>query len=280
MTTIPMVALWFGGSIGCSARVDCPTPGTTLATVGADTITCGEGATAIDWIELLAGRPVAAGDRGLALTAVATKFSADPAGTRAWLQRLRDHGTSLAAAASPDAAVARATRVWQAERGQDLITSADGELWGVQDRALAVWAHDDGEQLALTEADLEGWIRFASLCREAQGGDVLRISVADRVTVYNDLIERFDTGDRRIQTAMVSMGYTWPIVRDRWKSATYEEQQAWIQAAPLPPPMTATSLGYAEAVFETDLAAQVQVLRDTLGPFAVGGASEGEVHFR
>jgi hypothetical protein len=38
--------------------------------------------------------------------------------------------------------------------------------------------------------------------------------------------------------------------------------------------MTATSLGYAEAIFSSDLAAHAAVLQEVLGPFPVGEPSE------
>src|SRR6185436_3303091 len=120
-----------------------------------------------------------------------------------------------------DGAERRATRVWAAEHGEDLIRAADGDLWNVQQRAMSVWTKDDEEKIAMTESDLEAWIRYASLCREAQGGGVLRISVADRVTVYRSLIDRFDAGDRSVQLALVSFGAVWTQVTDAWHSASF-----------------------------------------------------------
>jgi hypothetical protein len=66
---------------------------------------------------------------------------------------------------------------------------------------------------------------------------------------------------------MSAVGGWWSQVRESWARASYDEQRAWIAAAPLPPPMTATSLGYAEAVFDGDVALHARVLAEKLGPF-------------
>lgn len=255
---------------GCSSAPTCASPEDPAATAGGDVLTCSDAGDVLDYIELLAGRAVSRADRSAGLGAVAARFTADPAGTRKWIDEVRDVGRVLAERTGMAAAEARSTLVWHADHGDDLITADDGALWSVQRRALAVWAKDDDEKLAVTESDLEAWIRYASLCREVQGGGVLRISVADRVTVYRVLIDRFNEGDRQTEIAAAAFGPVWPQVDARWKAASYERQQEWIAAAPLPPPMTATSLGYAEAVFGPDLWRHALVLHDVLGPFSIG----------
>ena len=187
------------------------------------------------------------------------------------LEEVREAGVSLTATSGLGGAEGRAAAVYAAWAGTSLIAPARAELWGVQNRALAVWARHDGDRLALTEADIEGWIRYASLCREAQGGTVLRISVADRVTVYRMLVDRFSTGSRADRIGLAAIGGYWTQVRDAWGSASYSVQRGWIDRAPLPPPMTASSLGYAEAVSEGDVSAHARVLIEQLGPFTVGG---------
>ena len=67
--------------------------------------------------------------------------------------------------------------------------------------------------------------------------------------------------------ALAAFGPIWPDVRDRWQGADYEKQQAWIQAAPRPPKLDASSLGYLEAVLEGDLTGHAKVLHAQLGPF-------------
>jgi hypothetical protein len=83
-------------------------------------------------------------------------------------------------------------------------------------------------------------------------------------------MDRFSTGSRADKVAIAALGPIWGSVKERWQSASYDQQQAWIAAAPLPPPMTATSLGYADAIFAGDVARHVQVLNEVLGPFHVG----------
>jgi hypothetical protein len=243
-----------------------------LATADGAELRCGDATQVVDWMQLLAGRALTAGDVPVVLRAVATAWKTDRAATRTWLAEVGEAVGALAGATGLAGAEARASAVYAASRGETSpIRSGHPELGGVQKRALAVWTHHDGDRLALTEADLEGWIRYASLCREAQGAAALRISVADRVVVYAMLTDRFATGTREERIAMAAIGGYWPQIRDAWLAASYEKQRGWIDAAPLPPPMTATSLGYAEAVFQGDVAAHARVVIEHLGPFAIGG---------
>ena len=259
--------------IGCGGSVDCADPATVAAQQGELVLTCEQASTVGDYVEAIAGRPLVSGDDGLVVSAVARRFSADPAGTLAWVESVRAALVDLQSRAGLDLAEARSGRAWAAQAGLDLVRSTDGDAWNVQDRALSIWTQDDEERLALTEADIEAWIRYASLCREVQGGDTLRISVADRVTVYRILMDRFDAGDRATQVALSGFGPHWNLIRDAWQAAPYEVQQAWVAAAPLPPPMTATSKAYLEALIAGDLPGHVQALNDTLGPFHLGGVA-------
>lgn len=255
---------------GCGPSVDCSRSDNVLAEVDGRSMTCEEGSDVVDWMEVLGGRPLpAAGDRELVLAEVARAFRADPDGTVALLGRIRDDGGTLANAVGLEGSVTRSHLVWVTDHGDGPIGPDRDKLWNLQKRALSVWTKDDGEQLAVTEADLEGWIRYASLCREAQRGGTLRISLSDRVTAYQTLIDRFDTADRPTQIAMASMGTVWPQVVDAWAIASFERQQAWIASAPLPPPMTASSLGYFEAVVQGDLVGHAGALQEWLGPFSV-----------
>jgi hypothetical protein len=243
-----------------------------LATADGAELRCGEAQVVVDWIELLAGRALTAGDVPVARRAVATAWKQDGGATRAWLSAVAGAKDALAAGVDLEGAEARSTAIFAASRGVSLVGPHHPEIASVQKRALAVWAHQDSDHLALTEADFEAWIRYASLCREAQGGSALRISVADRVAVYAMLTDRFASGTREDRIAMSAIGGYWQQIRDAWMAASYETQRGWIAAAPLPPPMTATSLGYAEAVFRGDVAAHARVVIEHLGPFEVGGA--------
>lgn len=255
--------------LGCGPSVDCEEPGAVLAEAGGTALTCSRALQVPRYLERLAGRPMAHGDEGLALAAVADRFLQDPAATGAWLDAVGASSQALAGLRGLVLAEARAERVWEAQAGAGHVRPDMGTLWNVQGRALSVWAKDDEEKLAVTEADLEAWIRYASLCREVQGGTVLRISVADRVTVYQVLIDRFTAADRATQVALAALGPHWSQISQAWKAAGYDTQRAWVADAPLPPPMTATSLGYAEAVFAGDLPRHAAVVHAHLGPFGL-----------
>lgn len=226
----------------------------------------------MDWIQLLAGRALTQGDVPVVHRAVADAWKADQTRTGPWLAEIGAARTALAARTDLAGAEARAAAVYAAAKVGSPIGPDHAELASVQKRALAVWTHHDGDRLALTEADFEGWIRYASLCREAQGASALRISVADRVAVYAMLTDRFSTATREERIAMSAIGGYWPQIREAWKRAPYDEQRSWIAAAPLPPPMTATSLGYVEALFRGDVAAHARIVIEHLGPFRIGAA--------
>jgi hypothetical protein len=259
--------------LGCGGGVRCDDPAQVVTEAGGQALTCAEATPVADYVEALAGRPLVAGDEGLVVGAVGERFAADPAGTRAWLGDVSAALADLRGRHGLDLAEVRSGRVWAAQAGQDLVRRSDGGAWNVQDRALSVWTKDDGERLALTEADIEAWIRYASLCREVQGGEPLRVSVADRVTVYQIVMDRFSAGDRATKVALSGFGPHWAAVKDAWQAASYEVQQRWIAAAPLPPPMTATSKAYLEAVIAGDLPRHVEILDEQLGPFRIDGGA-------
>lgn len=254
---------------GCGRTVDCSEPGRVLAEAGASTLTCHEAGWAVAHAEVLAGRRMGRGDRRLVLGEVAEDFEQDPAGTLAWLEKVRGEGALLAAGTGVAGAEKRAAAVYRAHVGDGVVPARASELRAVQKRTLSVWATDEASKLALTEADMEAWIHFASLCREIQGGSGLRISVSDRVAVYRMIRERFEAGSRDEKVALSHLGAVWPAVMQAWPAASYETQQRFVSAAPLPPPMTATSLGYAEAVFEGDVVRYVAALTEALGPFTM-----------
>lgn len=254
--------------VGCgSGAVPCTIPELVLAGDGDAALTCGDVDEVQDWISLLAGRPVAGGDR-IRATLVA-EYQGDSVATQAWLASVRTAANELGAMRGPTGAEARAQHVWRAATDQGFVQSRHGDLWNLQKAALSIWATSDEEQLALTEADIEGWLHYASLCREMQRAGPLKLSFADRVPAYQTVSERFLSGSRAEKIALSRMGHAWPHVREAWGAASYDKQQAVIVATPLPPPMTSTSLGYVHAVIELDLVAAATNIDEQLGPFTV-----------
>lgn len=255
---------------GCGAvgepSPDCSAPGAMVATRDGASLSCEAAQVGRRYIEAVAGRPLDARDRDRYLTLARDAWRADPAAFEAGLAAVGEALAALEALEGLEQSALRSHMVHAAERDQGPLHAWSG-LDGLQRRVTAVWATDDAHRTALTEADIEAWIRYASLCREVQGGGALRISVADRVVVYRLLKERFAAGSEAEQVALGALGPWWRSVHDHWGSASYDRQQAWMAAAPLPPPMTATSLGYLEAVFEVSADRHVAALVDTLGPF-------------
>lgn len=262
-----MILLALALLAGCGSRIDCSDPEATAAEHGELQLSCAEANLAVDHLQLLAGRPLTEPQRQKLLRAVAAAFRGDVRGTREWVRALPVQGRSIEAASGLEGAERRGTHAWLAAKGEGLPPNPD--LRAVYAEALAVWARDDEEQLALTEMDIEGWIHYASLCREVQGGGPLRLSVADRVQVYRMVQTAFEEGTRAEQLALLAVGPYWAQIREGWQMASYERQQAWIAAAPLPPPMTATSLGYVEALLQGDLRRHVDVLHRKIGPFTM-----------
>jgi hypothetical protein len=262
--------VWLGAMLGCGSAPSCANGADVLVEAGGQRLTCGEADVVPRYLARLSGRGLAQGDRGLALGAIGDKFTADPAGTRKWLEDVTVAGAQLEGPQGLPGAEKLSHAVWQTQSGHGLISPSDDQLWNLSQRTLSIWGKDDQEQLALTENDIEGWIRYMSLCREAQNADTLKLSVADRVTVYSMVVDAFNGGTREQQVALVAIGPFWSEVKDRWQSATYEQQQSWLKSAPLPPPMAASSLGYAETLLQGDVARHARVLHEQLGPFSLG----------
>ena len=91
--------------------------------------------------------------------------------------------------------------------------------------------------------------------------------MADRQQLYQRLQKRWEDGTRADLTALVALGAYWGQARRAWAGSSYERQQGWIAKAPLPPPMTASSVEYGEAVFQGDLSRHAAVFHQALGPF-------------
>jgi hypothetical protein len=257
--------------LGCSSPIDCSEPESPLAEVQEHApLACGSAVRVRGYIALAAGRPLASrSEKQLLLRGMQTRFEADPDATLSWLSGIDEAGAKLERAVGLKGAQFRSEHVFALRAGEGPIRPSDGDVWAVVERSLAVWANHTDDRLSLTEMDIEAWLSYASLCREAQGGGPLRLSVAERVRAYRMVTDRFQFGTTEQRRAMVALAPYWNAVRDAWQRAPFAGQQRWIAAAPLPPPMTSSSLGYTEAVLQGDLVAHVAVLHETLGPFQV-----------
>jgi hypothetical protein len=259
---------------GCSWLVPqtlCERPEAELAS-GDDPLTCEEARPAVTYAGLLAGHRLGRGDRNLILRDLAARYRREPADVTRDLAGLRAVVRDLSGRAGLEAAEARSHRAWAAVQGDGPL---DPEAYPQAHRALvkniAARATDDAQELVFTERDIEGWIGFASLCREVQGGGPLRLSISQREVLYTSLVSRFEAADLATRRAMVGLGPFWGGFSERWKAASYPEQQAWIRTATFPPPMDATSLAYAEAVFELPFPGHVAALHEAMGPMVLDG---------
>jgi hypothetical protein len=234
-------------------------------------VSCAEAEGAVRWAETLAARALTGSQRDRLMLELRARATTAPDEVRAALAAAGQADASLATLPPLAQAERRSTLVWElGHEGGAFPVDRFPDVVDVARTAAAVWASDDAERLALSEMDIEGWLRYCSLAREVQGGGVLRLSVADRVTAYHVVRDRWKEADRAGKVALTAVGPFWSDVRARWAAASYEEQQAWIRAAPLPPPMTATSIGYVEALTEGDVVAHVRALHERLGPLRLG----------
>ncbi|MEN0063089.1 MAG: hypothetical protein AAGA48_13120 [Myxococcota bacterium] len=264
-----MIGLIVALLTGCGGPdVRCEEPTTVLRERDATVLDCRRADWLVEYWELLRASPLPLADRRLTRRALVSRFDADPKGTVALLDEVRNAGLSMMSLKGADATDRRSREVFAALHGQGLVQGTD-DLVQLQTKVLPTWGSADKAQVSLTEADVEAWIRYASLCREVQGGTALRISVADRVGVYRAVQKRFDEGPADVQRALGALGAMWPQVERAWQRANYLEQQEWIGKAPLPGPMTATSSEYARTIVSGDVVGHVQTLRKEFGPFTV-----------
>jgi hypothetical protein len=230
-------------------------------------VSCEEAAAAIRYGELLAARHLQRAPRAKILADLRDHTLVAPEEVHAHLASAAQVVARIGQLSGLLAAQARSQEAWAVVSGDGVFP---GEIYPtaslVMTREIAAWTRNDEHQLVLTEMDVEGWIQYASLCREVQGGGPVVLSMASRVSIYRELKVRFDALDRDGQLAMVAVGPFWTSVQLRWSAATYSKQQAWIDASPLPPPMKATSLAYISAIVEGDVQRHVGVLHEILGP--------------
>lgn len=256
------LALGLALLLGCGWSVPACTSPEQALTQGADPLRCSQVARARDDLALLAGRPLTVGVRDALQRDLTTAWTRDAASTRTQLDTLHQQAT-LPEGAAP--AIARSHALWAALK-------ADGPLTDSLSAAAVPWSVHDDDRMVLSEVDIEGWIFYASLAHEVGGGKALRVSVADRVHLYDVAKQRFSAGSTAEREALVSVGAVWPSVQQRWRAASYEQQQAWALAAPLPPVQDGTAAEYVEAVLRGDVVQHARALNETLGPLALTGS--------
>jgi hypothetical protein len=183
------------------------------------------------YVEVLAGRTARDPDLHQLRRGLVKRYRRDADATRSQLAAVHADVERLNSLTGLEAAEARSTLVLDGVRGKGALGPEDDKVKGVLERTVAVWAWDDEERLALTEVDIEGWIFYGSLCREAQEASPFRISVSDRVLIYRMLTDRYDAGTREEKIALSAIGPFWPELRELWLAAPYERQQAWIVVA-------------------------------------------------
>lgn len=237
-----------------------------------DPLTCEEALVASDYVAVLAARSVSRADRNLLYRDLAARYRAEPADVNDDLASMARLTGELRALRGLEAAEARSRRAYEALTGKGpLDIEAYPQAGRIVRSQIVARVIDDDHELVFTEMDIEGWISYASLCREAQAGGPLKLSIANREQLYRDLIDGYKGSDRDGRIAMVAIGAFWEPFTERWQAASYEEQQAWIQAAPLPPPMTASSMGYASSVWESgDFTTHARLLHEKMGPLRLG----------
>lgn len=247
---------------GPTETAHCATDDATITT-SAGTLACTRAKIPTRYLRVLSGRPLPNGATATGIDAVVERYGSDPKGTDAWLDALEASARAIEQAPGLEGSELRAAAIYRETTSEGLLANKLGTLPA---SALSVRARDEDEKLALTEHDIETWILYASLCHEVQSSGVLRLSVAQKVDLYEMVRQRFEHGDRTEMVALAAFGPTWETVVDRWKAASYDQQQAWIRQAPLPPPMDASHLAYVEAVIEGDVVNAARSIHQSFGP--------------
>lgn len=222
------------------------------------------------WVELLASRSIGEREVELLRADWSRRFRDDAAATRTALSELGTARDTLGSRMGTAATTERAEAVYSALHDGTALGEPDSRSVDVLRRAVNPWATDEANRLVLSEMDVEGWLKYASLCREVQGADPLRLSVSDRVVLYHAVVDHFEGHTRDEQLAVLSMGPIWPSLKAIWPQVSYDQQQRWVEVAPLPPPMRATSLGYAEVLLDSDLSLHAEALHGGMGQLPLG----------
>ena len=217
-----------------------------LASVDGVQMTCADAERVSNYRHWLAQKPSTDEQRGRLVANLVKWFEREPVEASAWWSELSEQLAARQRPTGLEGALVHASALYEVNKGRNLWARADGEVRGNSAQSLLIWATNDDAKMALSEPAIEAWIRYVSLCRQVQGGGSLNLSVSDRAKIYGAFKERFLNGEAPEREAVVGFGPYWPEMEAAWQSARYSEQQRWIAEAPLPPPVTSTSLGYVE----------------------------------
>ena len=101
--------------VACGPSVDCTDPTRVASEQGGAVLTCEAASSVGEYVEALAGRPLAPGDAGLVLHAVVGRFRHDPASTVPWVGAIVTALADLRGRTGLDLAEARSGRAWAAK---------------------------------------------------------------------------------------------------------------------------------------------------------------------
>lgn len=259
------------GMTGCAGDTAprCEGPEQVLATVGDSRMVCADVEHVAGYRQWLTQQPAKDEQRDALVLALLPWFERSPAEASAWWAELavqlreRQKSTGLAGA------LVHSSALYEIREGQGLWERADARVRSESANSLLIWAVDTDSKRALSEPAIEAWIRYISLCRQVQGAGSLNLSVSDRAKIYGVFKERFLNGDPAEQEAVVGFGPYWPEMEAAWQSARYSKQRQWIGEAPLPPPVTSTSLGYVEWFLDHgQLKEHVETFDRLMGPLS------------
>lgn len=248
---------------------DCSDPEKVLASVEGEQMACSDVERVLDYRRWLTQGRVNGAESTELTSSLVRWFEREPKRAGVWWSELSQVLLTRQTSTGLDGALVHASALYEANKGTGLWERADDNVRSKTRDALLIWAVDHTTQRALTEPAIEAWIRYISLCRQVQGGGSLNLSVSDRAKIYGVFKERFLNGDPSEREAAVGFGPYWPEMETAWQSARYSKQQQWIGEAPLPPPVTSTSLGYVEWFLDHGrLKEHVTTFHRILGPLS------------
>jgi len=243
---------WFGVALaaltacGGDTSPRCASPEQVLASVDGAQMACADVERVANYRHWMMQQRVSDAQTAELLSVLVRWFEREPAQASTWLSDLSEQLAVRQRATGMEGALVHASALYEVNKGVDLWERADDSVRSNSAQSLLIWASDGEAQRVLTEPAIEAWIRYISLCRQVQGGGSLNLSVSDRAKIYGVFKDRFLNGDASEREATVGFGPYWPEMEAAWQAARYTKQQQWIAEAPLPPPVTSTSLGYVE----------------------------------